>query len=158
MYSDKCFRSHCTPHSKDRRAKRLRQGRADDLAAWEGSYLQPSALPHRATVRQMALHARLLRRGCVAGFLRICRKAPFPGLTGRRRGRQVRGRTPPSSGCAALRPSPRLKLPASSSRSPMGICRPPGPAPPQSRKEISPCGRFLSSGEAQVSTWLAPTL
>nr|XP_020159944.1 uncharacterized protein LOC109745206 isoform X2 [Aegilops tauschii subsp. strangulata] len=31
-----------------------------------------------------------------------------------------------------------------------GICRPPGPAPPPSRKEISPCGRFLSSGEAPI--------
>ena len=102
----------------------MRQERAEDLTAGEGSYIRTSALPHRATVRQMALHARLLRRGCVPGFLRICRKAPFPGLAGRRRRRQVCGSTPPSSGRAARRPPPRWKLPASSSLSQMEICRP----------------------------------
>ncbi|XBI98687.1 hypothetical protein VPH35_018895 [Triticum aestivum] len=76
MYSDKCFRSHFTPHSKDRRAKRLRQGRADDLAAGEGSYLQPSTLPPLATVRWMDL----LPACCAAAV-----SPAFPGSAARRR-------------------------------------------------------------------------
>ncbi|XBI53649.1 uncharacterized protein [Aegilops tauschii subsp. strangulata] len=114
----------------------------------------------------MDLHARLLHRGCVPGLPRICRQAPFLGLTsrcrplglaGRRRRPQVRGSTPPYSGWLC-RPTPSTLMEAARFLQPLADGDLPAPrrhCPGRSYSSSSPacgsppCRRFSSSGEAQ---------